>query len=1204
MEETIDVIYSNTDREALEEHFEDFTAYAAELANRLTQETVACRVDGKMFIYPSTENPKPHRCAGGSAPDQLPEPLRADEVSRMKSLQAALQRLHGVNDVRDLFCNVLHYNYVDDILPMASWPERVKQCLVSGGAPQIIADQNGFMIVYLQLADTRLRRSYERQIIQRMIKDIPGMRGLVVVSDIDKKQWNLVNVKFDREREQRDSVLLRRMRVGPGQPVRTAVERLMLVDVEAVGEETTAAELQDIHDRAFDVEAVTRQFFNDIANWYFWALKYSKFPKDAPKEADGLDHISLIRLITRLIFCWFLREKGLIPDILFDRRKLDDVLVGFDPRKVSNKESVFYRAILQNLFFATLNTEADERGWARENQNFMAHSLYRFKNCFKKPATALDLFKSIPFLNGGLFECLDKDLGEEARPRYARVDGFSRRSDSQPVVPDFLFFGREREVDLSKAYGNKKFKKVRVRGLIDTLQYYNFTIEENTPIEEAVALDPELCGKVFENLLAAYNPETGATARKQTGSFYTPREIVNYIVDEALIASLKTKLETGIPSAKDVEDRLRHLFAYNDEPQRFKQKEMECLIAAIDSLKTLDPAVGSGAFPMGILHKLVFVLGKLDPGNEQWKERQIVRVRDAIATAEKIEDHSIRTRTIEDLEQQIQGVNDAFERNELDYGRKLYLIENCIYGVDIQPIAAQIAKMRFFISLIVDQKVDREMPNLGVRPLPNLETRFVAANSLQDVVRPGQQLLRNQDIDAQVAELRRVRERHFLARTSKQKTKCRVEDARLRAQIAQLLKKDSWDSNTASRLASWDPYDQNISADFFDAEWMFGLAAGFDVVIGNPPYHQLSNDKTVPKPYIAYLKTRFSTSGGRANTFIFFTHLALELARRGGGVIAYIVPNTILTQEHYKDTRQRILSETNLSYIVDYSLMPFENAVVENVTLIMQLPHTEEKASIRVFSDDLRRRSIIGEYRQDTFRKPPLFTITIYADPLAERILADTGRTTLSELCSINQAIALKGDRSRSLQNSKTGKECYRVLDGRNISKYAIAWGGAYLDYDVERIHSCKRTDIFMSPEKLLFRRVSERLMFAYDCEQFFALNTLVVVNKKATCGLDLKYILGIMNSRLLNYLYVRKFKSTKKVFSEIQARSLGRLPIAIGTETEQIVLVELVGKALNTRAMNRDADIADIEVTIDQAVYSLYGLSQEEIRAVEAETK
>ncbi len=258
-------------------------------------------------------------------------------------------------------------------------------------------------------------------------------------------------------------------------------------------------------------------------------------------------------------------------------------------------------------------------------------------------------------------------------------------------------------MDLSVEYDNAKFGRVPVRGLIHIFNRYNFTVEENTPIEQEVALDPELSGKVFENLLAAYNPETGATARKQTGSFYTPREIVNYMVDEALIACLQSKLvgddvrrltssdsTAGIgneklesPHVVSYDTKLRHLFAYHDEPHQFTAPEVDALIAAIDSLKSLDPAVGSGAFPMGILHKLVFILGKLDPRNEKWKERQIARVRDTMATAERIEDAAARERAVRELEQQITGINDAFEHNELDYGRKLYLIENCIYGVDI-----------------------------------------------------------------------------------------------------------------------------------------------------------------------------------------------------------------------------------------------------------------------------------------------------------------------------------------------------------------------------------------------------------------------------------------------------------------------------------------------------------------------------------------
>jgi hypothetical protein len=658
------------------------------------------------------------------------------------------------------------------------------------------------------------------------------------------------------------------------------------------------------------------------------------------------------------MFCWFVKEKGLIPDTLFDERKLPQILAGFAPDKAGAKDSVFYKAILQNLFFATLNTEMDKRGWARDEQNFMAHSLYRHQDLFQNPGEALALFKNIPFLNGGLFECLDKDLGQTARPRYLRIDGFSRRPDCQPVVPDFLFFGPEREVDLSDAYGDKKYKRARVRGLIHIFNHYKFTITENTPIEEEIALDPELSGKVFENLLAAYNPETGATARKQTGSFYTPREIVNYMVDEALIACLKTKLEStfnpegvkdkspglrgaagrhpGNPDGKNttnpegvappssalcllpssLEPHLRHLFAYNDEPHQFNPREVDSLIAAVDHLKALDPACGSGAFPMGLLHKLVFILGKLDPRNERWQQQQI-------AKANEIPDATIREKTLADIEQ-------AFAAGELDYGRKLYLIENCIYGVDIQPIAVQIAKMRFFISLVVDQKIDDAEPNRGVRPLPNLETKFVAANTLIGIEKPAQQMLRNPRIDAKEAELRKVRERHFTARTPATKARCREQDAKLRAEISELLRADGFARETTEKLARWDPYDQNASADFFDAEWMFGLREGFDIVIGNPPYVRQEEIKDL-KPVLQ--AQGYTCYTGTADLYVYFYERALQILR-DGGVLSFISSNKFF-RSAYGEKLRALLAKQTIHRIIDFGDAPVFTAIAYPAILIL-----------------------------------------------------------------------------------------------------------------------------------------------------------------------------------------------------------------------------------------------------------------------------
>ena len=497
-----------------------------------------------------------------------------------------------------------------------------------------------------------------------------------------------------------------------------------------------------------------------------------------------------------------------------------------------------------------------------------------------------------------------------------------------------------------------------MRGLVNILNRYKFTIAENTPIEEEVALDPELLGKVFENLLAAYNPETQTTARKLTGSFYTPREIVNYMTDESLIAYFKNAIDGNTDRA--IERNLRHLIAYNDEPHRFSDGETELLIKAIDDLKILDPACGSGEFPMGILRKLVFILGKLDPGNDQWRQRQIARVETTIETAEKIDDSTVRENTIRDLEREIDNINEAFERNELDYGRKLYLIENCIYGVDIQPIAVQIAKLRFFISLIVDQKIDNSRENRGVRPLPNLETKFVAANTLLSVDKPTQISIRNPQIDLKEKELAEVRRKHFIARTPRTKAKYRDQDDQIRAEISELLKHDGFPSETIEKIAYWNPYDQNTTADWFDAEWMFGITDGFDVMIGNPPYVRQEKIKAL-KPA---LKKRYACYTGTSDLYVYFYERGLELLKVRG-IQTFICSNSWL-DVNYGAPLQKYLLENTSGAVICHSeaSREFESADINTIVSILQNGSHDADSHIRFITFS----TFIGDLNLDNRR--------------------------------------------------------------------------------------------------------------------------------------------------------------------------------------------------------------------------------------------
>ena len=717
---------------------------------------------------------------------------------------------------------------------------------------------------------------------------------------------------------------------------------------------TNFLELHQAWQKTLDTSELNRRFFKEIADWYFWAVGKVTFPPytgesvGAVSNRDVHNATCIIRLITRLIFVWFLKEKNLVPNVLFDETDIAELLTS-----VETQESTYYKAILQNLFFATLNQEMNTpekpntrkfRGEGRQHYNIT--SLYRYKRYFTDPDVALRLFETIPFLNGGLFECLDKPAPDDAK-MILRVDGFSDREDNPLHVPNELFFSEPQAVNLNAVYDTKN-SRYTVRGLIHILNRYKFTIAENTPIEEEVALDPELLGQVFENLLAAYNPETGTTARKQTGSFYTPREIVNYMVDESLIAHLKNAVCSRETIHCPSETKLRHLLSYNDEPHQFTDTEVEHLINAIDTFKILDPACGSGAFPMGILHKLVFLLGKLDPRNAQWRQRQIDRVEKTIATAEKIDDSVIRESTIDELEGEIESINEAFERNALDYGRKLYLIENCIYGVDIQPIATQIAKLRFFISLIVEQEVDNTRENRGVRPLPNLETKFVAANTLLDVEKPTQLLLRNPEIDTKEKALEEVRRRHFTARTPRTKDRYRNRDTELRAEISALLQSDGFPSEMTEKIANWDPYDQNATADFFDPEWMFGITDGFDVVIGNPPYVRQEKIKHL-KPT---LKKRYTCYTGTADLYVYFYERGLQLLNTSG-VHTFICSNSWL-DVNYGAPLQKYLLDNTTGAVICHSEAEreFESADINTIVSILQngTPDADSRARFLTFS--------------------------------------------------------------------------------------------------------------------------------------------------------------------------------------------------------------------------------------------------------------
>lgn len=913
---------------------------------------------------------------------------------------------------------------------------------------------NTIMESYLFIVIGLKRPNYPRGTLAKITREVNKrfpMPVMVLFSHGETLSLAIIDRRLNKTDEMKDVLekkvtLIKDIRIQS--PHRAHIEILFDLSLEELAEMQKVRSFPELH-RAWrstlDISALNKKFYQELSNWYFWALDKVRFPDDAEKDEEIRNSVSLIRLITRVIFCWFIREKNLIPDQFFDTKELSRLLKGFMRDQSSN---VYYPAILQNLFFGTLNQTMEKRGFATEgdflsNKNhYGVKNLYRHAELFNMPHhEAVALFKDVPFLNGGLFDCLDK---EDNSGKVVYIDGFSRNIKKQAVVPDYLFFESEEEVDLNEVYGTRG-AKYKVKGLINILAGYKFTVAENTPVEEEVALDPELLGKVFENLLASYNPETKTTARNKTGSFYTPRPIVDYMVDESLKSYLKRHLITNTSmKEEDAATGLDILFMYTEHEHAFTQPERDTLINAIDELKVFDPACGSGAFPMGILNKLVYILHKLDEHNELWKQRQI-------RNAESIEDSEIREHTIADIES-------AFAHNELDYGRKLYLIEHCIYGADIQPIAVQIAKLRCFISLIIDQNKKPGTDNLGIRSLPNLETKFVAADSLIGISHQGIGELRNPEIDATESCLKELRHNYFSAKNRTNKLLAQEKDRELRKRIEALLIEDGMDHRDANLVAAFDPYDQNAHAPFFDAEWMFGLVDGFDIVIGNPPYVQIQSYSGKPEQQ-RWESQQYKVWGKTADLCCLFYERGYGLLAERG-MLCYITSNKWMRANYGRAMRQYFLSNGSIRKIIDFGDSPiFESATTyTNITLWSK--ETGQKPKVWDLSKAYEASSSLTELldRQgegEALFTPESFVITWGDEARIKKRIEEVG-TPLRDwdisiyrgiLTGLNEAFIIDKKKYDELvaADPRSAEVLKPILRGRDIKRYKAEWAGLYL---------------------------------------------------------------------------------------------------------------------------------------------------------------
>lgn len=1056
----------------------------------------------------------------------------------------------------------------------------------------------------------------------RMLSEEWQSRALVLFvpeNNANNYRFSLIEIKLEGDQT---SAKVHRKYSNPrrysyllGEGIGTNTPMNYLARVDRNGVPTKVSDEKDLTNR-FSVEVLTKAFYNELSDWYAWAIDSVEFPgMRVIEEADKKnEHKSknVIRLLTRLLFVWFLKQKRLIPDELFDVEYLaKNLLKSFNPHlqsglfKEKSIDSIYYKAILQNLFFATLNCpiipqsseDKRERGFRKmdnRGQNFGHDHLMRYEKYFSNPIHFLGLVNErVPFLNGGLFDCLDD------KEHKVYIDGFSDNliKPNQLIVPDYLFFGEVegKGRDVSGFYGDKKKSKTDILGLIDILKKYNFTIEENMPFDQEVSLDPELLGKVFENLLASYNPETKTTARKQTGSFYTPREIVQYMVDESLVAHLKRTV------GEKLEEKYRKLMQYTDEDLELTKAQKSDIIRSLQNCKVLDPACGSGAFPVGVLQQMVHILSQLDPHNEIWKDLILEEsVRELGST--------LRDCTDEERKEVQDDINRNFDDgiNRPDYARKLYLIEKCIYGVDIQSIAVQISKLRFFISLVVDQKPTQDRnDNFGIRPLPNLEAKFVAANTLIGLKKE-KNLFDNRDIDKLQIKLTQASHRIFGAKSNKSKNRWKERVVELQTQIAEQLEVLSVVSpEDAKLMREWKMFDQNASSPFFDPEWMFGVSNGFDIVIANPPY--IDSETMVMlglEGQRKYIVDHYKYINGNWDIYMAFFENGLKFSK---GCLCYITPDKWLSKPFGKKFRGECMI-LKLDRIVHAGSKVFESATVDAIiTLFIQnscsitaFVYNSEKKLIernKVCSKDVKSPYLIDSL----FSENNGFIETI--DKCKSISIMDIAEC--ENACATNDAYKL----SPFIEDSSNDTDCYKLVNTGTISKYANKWGVSEITYLGSKIlHPVVSKPDFeinfgksyvkkARSKKLIFKGLNLLDVFIdYNSEYLPGKTTLVICDSNAV---NLRLLCGILNSKLAIFYIRTKYSSssycggitfTKDMINSFPLPKYNNQFVSEFTNIVHLIITEKE-KGNNTTAL---------EIEIDLMVYKLYGLTYEEVLVID----
>ncbi|PIU56908.1 MAG: restriction endonuclease [Chloroflexi bacterium CG07_land_8_20_14_0_80_45_17] len=1009
------------------------------------------------------------------------------------------------------------------------------------------ADDNKTDILIAQLKkETSLERA--RTIQRNFIAwYLNGSRGgdlkdaaLVAFVSPDNEDWRFSLVKMDYLLEESPSgktkvktelTPARRFSFLVGENESSHTAQSQLVDILADDRNNpTLSILQN----AFNIEVATREFFNRYRELFHKVKEALDKLVEEDKvirqdfKAKGVNTVNFSKkLLGQIVFLYFLQKKGWLgvpgnKNWGEGNKKFLRTLF----EKCNKERKNFFNDYLEYLFYAALNNE--DRGG-------IDPSYYPRFEC------------RIPFLNGGLFTS-DYDWEK-----------------TKIVIPNDIFSDRRDDSDEGS-------------GILDIFDLYNFTVKEDEPLEKEVAVDPETLGKVFENLLEVKD-------RKSKGTYYTPREIVHYMCQESLINYLDTAVNTGevplVPTRppqgkllgqpdpqqaalkapqyrvlsprEDIEEFVRkgestiehdsRVETYGKETKRYSYKLPESIRQnaklideKLDSIRVCDPAVGSGAFLVNMM-------------------TEVIRARNILTTylADK-------------------------EERRTNYNFKRHAIQNCLYGVDIDPGAIEIAKLRLWLSLVVDEEDIRQ-----IQPLPNLDYKIVCGNSLLGV----EKNLFNLELFNNLEKLKSL---YFNETNTKRKQEYRVQIDNLINQITN--------------------NNQNFDFEVYFSE-IFHEKGGFNVVIANPPYGFRNVLSKEEKTYFRKQKNIQFPSGDIAELFII---IALQKLVRVNGILTFIIPKKSLYGESWRNVRKTWLSH-ELTYLMDAS-KAFEKVLLEQVSFsIIKEGGRKERVTIGALNQSQDRIEIFGSFPLEDIFSNELKNAQIYKGIFPKSILNKINTYSTLDTEQLVKAEIGISNITQHLTFQATGN--YPCIKGIDIIKYGLKPGKRYLKGRIAR----KYLPLYQG-HKIVAQEIVAHIqnpfphimitMFYDDANRL--INDTCVEIKILDSKLEKKFLLAYYQSNFCNwYSYNLIYNRAIRTMHFIDYY-INQIPIPksiIHDPCHQEKFVEVVDQIL---AITKDHDyltnptkqakVKELERHIDQMVYELYDLTPEEIAVVEGFNK